>query len=227
MISFAKNIWIWEQPQSFYGLQLGTRMTIIRLQDNALVVHSPVQLTDTLISELGALGQVRYIVCPNKFHHLYVGAFKKQYPEALLFCAPGLEKKRTDIAFDGVISNNQTFPWNPELSHTLIEGIPLVNEVVFFHSLSRSLIITDLALHMRETSHFLTKMLLKLMGAYGHFGLSRMERWVFIRSRNRFQKSLRTVNAWDFERIALAHGTLVEAHGKRRFTEAFAEDLNR
>lgn len=221
MKPLAKDIWVWEQEQTFYGLHIGTRMTVIRLANDTLFIHSPIRLTEPLIKALDALGTVQHVVCPNKFHHLYAGDFKKQYPQARLYCAPGLDKKRPDISFDAVITNESTFPWNPELSHACIEGIPMVNEVVFYHATSRSLVITDLALHVRETPHMFTRFMLWLIGAYGRFGLSRLEKWVFIKDKKRFQQSLRPLFLWDFERIILAHGNLIESQGKQRFQEAF------
>lgn len=223
MIPFANNLWLWEQEQAFYGLELGTRMTVIRLTGDALLVLSPIRLTEDIIDDLNILGEVKYVICPNKFHHLYAADFKKQYPQAKIYCAPGLEKKREDISFDGVITNAQTFPWNPEVEHVVIDGIPMINEVVFFHPLSQTMIITDLALHMRDVSSFKTRMILKLIGAYDRFGLSRLEKWAFIKNTKRFQESLKPLFAWNIERIALAHGTLIEDNGKQRFFEAFKD----
>ncbi len=221
MIPFAGNIWLWEQDQEFCGLELGTRMTVIRLDRNALFVHSPIRLNATIVEQLKKLGDVRFVVCPNKFHHLYIGDFKNHFPEAQFFCAPGLDKKRQDVTFDAVITNQQDLPWNTELAHAVVDGIPMINEVVFHHPASKSLIITDLSLNMRESSSLKTKLLLKLIGAYGHFGLSRLERWAFIRNRRKFSASLKPIFNWDFERIVLAHGTLISANGKELFLQAF------
>ena len=69
----SENIWIVERRQRFYGLEVGTRMTVIRLADGSLLLHSPVRLRPELRSELDAVGRVRYAVAPNRVHHLYAG----------------------------------------------------------------------------------------------------------------------------------------------------------
>ena len=57
MKEFCKNIiFIEEIPLKFFGMQLGTRMTVIRLANNKLFLHSPTKLTSRLIDQLNKLG---------------------------------------------------------------------------------------------------------------------------------------------------------------------------
>jgi Domain of unknown function (DUF4336) len=44
MRELARNLWVVERPQRFYGLEVGTRMTVIRLAGGSLLLHSPVSL---------------------------------------------------------------------------------------------------------------------------------------------------------------------------------------
>jgi hypothetical protein len=83
----ADGVWVADAPFSFFGVRLGTRMTVVRLRDGGLFVHSPVPLTPALRAEVDALGSVRHIVAPNIAHHLYVGEWKEAYPDALLDCS--------------------------------------------------------------------------------------------------------------------------------------------
>ena len=80
----AENLWVEERSQRFYGLEVGARMTVMRLADESLLLHSPVSLDPQLRRELDSLGAVRYAVAPNRFHHLYAGEVAKAYPEARL-----------------------------------------------------------------------------------------------------------------------------------------------
>ena len=52
----AKDLWVAERPQRFYGLEVGTRMTVMRLVDGSLLLHSPIALDAALRRELDALG---------------------------------------------------------------------------------------------------------------------------------------------------------------------------
>ena len=89
----ANKIYIDEIPLRFLGMQLGTRMTVIRMKNNILFLHSPTILTPDLKKQLDELGEVSIIVCPNKLHHLYVNSYVDNYPNAKIYAAPGLEKK--------------------------------------------------------------------------------------------------------------------------------------
>ncbi|MCU0670686.1 MAG: DUF4336 domain-containing protein [Myxococcota bacterium] len=95
----AENLWVAERPQSFFGLPVGTRMTVIRLADERLLLHSPVALDAALRAQLDAIGRVCFVVAPNRVHHLYAGDVAKTYPEARLWIAPGLERKRPDLVY--------------------------------------------------------------------------------------------------------------------------------
>ena len=60
------DLWVVERPQRFYGLEVGTRMTVIRLAAGNLLLHSPVAFEARLCAELDAIGQVRFVVVPNR-----------------------------------------------------------------------------------------------------------------------------------------------------------------
>jgi hypothetical protein len=219
---FANRIWTYEADFKVFGLELGGRMTVVDIdRKGSLLIHSPVRLSDELKKDIDALGEVRVVVAPNKWHHLFVGDFKTQYPSAKFYCAPGLEKKRSDFKFDGVISAAQTFPWNQTLEHKLVEGTPLFNEVVFFLPEEKTLIITDLAIHICESQSLITRVVLKMIGAYGKFGWTKPEKKLFIRDKAAFKASLESILRWNFEKIALTHGTPVLADGQKRLREAF------
>ncbi|MCX5739787.1 MAG: DUF4336 domain-containing protein, partial [Proteobacteria bacterium] len=97
MRELAKDIWVADRPQRFYGLEVGTRMTVIRLVDGSLLLHSPVALDAALRRELDAIGRVRFAVAPNRVHHLYAGKVAVAYQESRLWIGPGSERKRADL----------------------------------------------------------------------------------------------------------------------------------
>lgn len=76
------DVWIEQRPLRFFGLETGTRMTVVRLNGGGLFVHSPVALDDTLRATVDALGPVTAIIAPSRFHHLYVGEWAAAYPSA-------------------------------------------------------------------------------------------------------------------------------------------------
>lgn len=69
-----------------------TRMTVVRLGNNDLWIHSPIHLTPQLRSEIDELGHVKHIVAPNKLHYVYMEEWSQAYPDAKLWATKGLEK---------------------------------------------------------------------------------------------------------------------------------------
>ena len=98
-----ENVWVAEPPLRFGAIELGARMTIIRLDDSSLVLHSPISLTEPLRAELDSIGPVRYVVAPNRFHHLFAAEYAAAYPGSSLYVAPGLQEKRPDLEVAGVL----------------------------------------------------------------------------------------------------------------------------
>ena len=98
----AKDLWVAWTPQSFYGLRFGARMTVVRLDDGSLLLHSPIPIDEGMKSEIDSLGHVGHIVAPNLFHHVHAQSAVALYPSAQLYVAQGLDKKRPDLRPDGI-----------------------------------------------------------------------------------------------------------------------------
>jgi len=209
----APDLWVADRPQTFYGLPVGTRMTVIRLADGALLLHSPVALDAQLRAELDAIGRVRYVVAPNRVHHLYAGDVATVYPEARLWVGPGLERKRPDLQFEAVLGNEAPGEWRDVVEQTFFRGRPYENEVVFFHRPSRTLVLCDLAFNFGPGTATPTRLLMQLIRSYGTFGPSKLDP-LLIRDRVAARASLERILAWDFDRVVVAHGDVLESGGR-------------
>jgi hypothetical protein len=217
----AEDIWIAERPQTFYGLAVGTRMTVVRLAGGRLLLHSAVALDSALRAELDALGRVAYVVAPNRVHHLYAGDVAKAYPDARLWIGPGLERKRPDLRFVAVLDDESPEAWRDEVDQTFFRGRPYENEVVFFHRKSRTLILCDLAFNFGPSAAAPTRVLMKLMRSYGRFGPSKLDP-LLIRDRNAARQSLERILGWDFDRVVVAHGDVLESGGHEALRTGYA-----
>jgi hypothetical protein len=67
------DLWIADSPLHFVGLEVGVRMTAVRLTGPKLLLHSPVAATKELVRKVKELGRVAYLVAPGRLHHLFVG----------------------------------------------------------------------------------------------------------------------------------------------------------
>jgi hypothetical protein len=217
----AQDIWVVERPQRFYGLEVGTRMTVVRLADGSLLLHSPVALDAELRRALDAIGRVRFAVAPNRVHHLYAGRVADAYPEARLWVGPGLEHKRPDLAFDGVLGDEAPAEWKGQVDQVFFRGRPYENEVVFFHRASRTLILCDLAFNFGPRAATPTRLLMRLLRSYGRFGPSKLDP-LLIRDRRAARQSLERILGWDFDRVVVAHGDVLESGGREALRQGYS-----
>ena len=210
-----------ERPQNFYGLPVGTRMTVIRLADGRLLLHSPVALEPELREQLDAIGRVCFAVAPNRVHHLYAGAVAHAYPGTRLWVAPGLERKRPDLVYEAVLGDEAPEEWKGQVDQVFFRGRPYENEVVFFHRPSRTLILCDLAFNFGPRAAAPTRLLMKLLRSYGRLGPSTLDPWL-IRDRRAARASLERILAWDFDRIIVAHGDVLESGGHETLRHGYS-----
>jgi hypothetical protein len=216
-----ENLWVAELPLKFVGLAVGARMTVIRLADGGLWVHSPLRLSPALREAVEPLGPVRFLVAPNKFHHLFIGDWMAAYPQAQAYAAPGLPEKRSDLRFHGVLSEQVPAEWAGQIDVLPWRGTPTYGEVVFFHRASRTLVITDTAHNLGPETAPFTRFIFKTIGGYGRLSTSLIDR-VITRDRAAVRATVDTILKWDFQRVILAHGHIVEQDGARAFREAYA-----
>ena len=202
--AFADNIWIRAIDHAMLGIQLGTRMTIVKLSGGGLFVHSPTRLDSATKAEIDALGEVEHIVAPNNYHHLFAGDFKAAYPGAKLHIAEGLKKKRKDLAFDSVLGPDASPDWAEDLDQLPIEG-SMLGETVFFHRATRTVVSADLAENFTTSAHFPTRTYLKVNGIYGKVGLAKVLRPIF-RDRKATRRSIDKLLEWDLKQVVISHG---------------------
>ncbi len=221
----GEELWCVRAPFSVAGVRLGVRMTIARLPAGGLWLHSPVPLSEEVRAALRDLGQVAHVVAPSKVHHLFVADALAAFPEAMLHCAPGLGRKVPALAAGAELGPVPEPAWAGVLEQEVLGGVPYMNEVVFFHRPSRSLIVTDLLFNIGESSHAWTRLYLRGMGAYGAPRQSRMVR-LCCRDRRALGESVDRILGWPFERIVVTHGAPIEtdtAPGARTPREFLAE----
>ncbi len=221
LTAIADNIWLARQPVVFYGFKMVTCMSIVRLPSGQLFVHSPISLTGEMASQIAALGNVSWIVAPNRLHHLHAISCAQRFPEATLWVAPDLASKNPAFADYPIIPTGAQAPWSDAIDGVFIAGNTELNETVFFHRQSKTLIITDLAVLLGPWDSFGTRSYARLNRCYHCFGHSFLLK-TFFRDKAAARRSLAQVMNWDFTRIVLAHGPVIEHDAKATFAQAFS-----
>jgi Domain of unknown function (DUF4336) len=219
MIELAKDLYVQEARTRFFGLRIATRMTVMRLAGGRLMLHSPIRLTARVRSNLDLLGEVAFLVFPNKFHDQFAEQYQRAYPRARSFAAPGLPERRPELRFDGVLGDRPDPAWQAEIDQAAIAGNPFFREIVFLHRASRTLVVADLVTNFDvQTASLLGRMLARAVGIGRGPAASPEHRW-YTDDPEAAARSLARVAAWDFVNLVLAHGALVEGDGQVVFAQ--------
>ncbi len=226
-VAVAADIWTVEGPEIEYklaGLSLPcpTRMTIIRLRNGSLWLHSPVCFCADLKAWLDTLGPVGTIVAPNSFHTAHTRAWADCYTSADVFAPSAAFGKiacpRTralDAPFDA--------EWHSEIDHHFVD-LGSFGESLFFHRASATLIVTDLMQNFERERIIspLTRFILKLGGATGPKGGPSIEiRLAALPHRARLAAAVAVMLAWEPARIVLSHGKCYEVEVDAEIKTAF------
>ncbi len=213
------NIWHVTEPMRMApGVYLPIRMTVVRTGSGNVLLHSPVSLKQEWAEAVGALGKVRWVVAPNLYHHVHLKPTLQRFPDAQLLAAPGLAKKRPGLSVAAELSGRLP----PELSdfeEVQVVGAPKMNESVFLHRPSGSVIIGDLVFNVTDVPTLATGLMLRVAGTRGGFAKSRL--WNFlVKDKAAFAESLERICAWPAQRIIMGHGDIVEQDAGARLSAA-------
>lgn len=221
----APDIWISDGPVvvAALGFHYPTRMTVIRLADGGLFVHSPVALSDALRAAVQALGPVRHIVAPNDLHHLSIPDWQAAFPDALTHAAPGLRAKRPDIRWDADLTDTPPPAWAGQIGQIVLRGHAITTEVVFHHVASGAIIFTDWLQNLppgwfrgwRGLVAQLDLMVEAEPTVPRKFRLA-------CRDREAVRLAVRTLLRWNPECVLMAHGDPVRADAAAFLRRAFA-----
>ena len=203
------------------GLDARRQMVVARLRGGGLWVHSPAIVTPELRAALAELGPVRHVVGPNRWHDECLKEFQAAYPEAAFHAAPGLAGVRRDVRFAFTLSDTPDADCADEFEQHLVRGMPKMNEVVFWHRRTRSLILADVALNVGPPGTWRDRVFFGLAGAWGRFTPTRFCRSL-MHDRTAVRASLTRISHWDFDRIIVGHGRNIESGGRAAFRGAFA-----
>jgi hypothetical protein len=214
----AANIGIVDGPFEYLtigGIRLPlpftTRMTVVRLSNGDLLLHSPIRFDARLAEEVRRLGTVRHLVSPNQFHYAHIGEWARAFPDALSWASPGVRQRararKANIDFTRNLDAEAPDEWREEIDQMLFPG-GYFKEFIFFHKASRTLILTDTIINLElDKISEPWRTVTKLTGMYHphgqiFFGM----RLPLLIQRRKAKAAIGKIHSWQPQRIVLSHG---------------------
>jgi hypothetical protein len=214
------SIWVTERPIWFSGVRLRSRTTVVRLSGGALWVHSPGPPTDEVCAALDALGEVRWIVVPNRFHHLQTPATAARYPRALVVGPKSAQARNPHVRLTLGADDPAYIRATPELTSIQLRGVPFLDETVFFHPASGSLIAADLVMSACAHDHWSWRIAARICGCYEKVRTPPDVR-MHTRSSVALAESIAQMRALPLEQILVAHADPITDRPVQQLADAW------
>lgn len=228
-----QNIWIVDgdliqMDMKVFKLPFQTRMTVVKLKDGKLWIHSPIASNEDLFTELDALGRVAYLISPNKIHYAYIADWKKRYPHAQAWSSPGVEERaknqKVKLVFDAPLTDESPDFWSDEIDQLIFKGSYVIEEVVFFHKSTKTLIVTDLIENFEpeKIASPIRRKIYRLARVTAPYGQTPIDyRMTFLGKQSEAKLSFSRMLNWKPDKIILAHGLCFFENGTDELRRAF------
>lgn len=206
---FKPGILVAEAEMRMPLMSLPARATAVEVSPRQWVLISPINPKKCDYQSLKRHGEVVAIVAPSCLHHLFVPAVQALFPAAKLWAAPGLRDKRADIPWNYILGQNP-WPYGGTLQPIAIQGMPKLNENVFYVPQAETLVVTDLFFNLLDARGLGAWLILNLFGTYRRFGVSRLF-WLEVKDRKATEASLQSLMDLNFDALLMAHGKAIHS----------------
>ncbi|KAI0824858.1 hypothetical protein BC628DRAFT_375320 [Trametes gibbosa] len=231
----ASDVWTFSRPFTLFGLfPVGGRSTAIKLTAGGVWILASTPLTDATKEKLAELGDVKYIVAGNNFHHLFLKEYKDAYPNAKTIGPEDLNIKKAAEGWqlDAVFSAkapNTLHGFEDEIEHCFFSGYGN-KDVAFYHKASKSVIAADLLMNNPPIEQYSKSSLSprsRIISAMHPRGWQfRWFIWLKEKDKAAMKRDAKKVYEWDFTRYIPCHGDVIEIDAKEAWKAAWNHYLS-
>ncbi|KAI0336653.1 hypothetical protein GY45DRAFT_1376877 [Cubamyces sp. BRFM 1775] len=231
----APDVWTFSRPYTLLGLfPVGGRSTAIKLTSGGVWILASTPLTDETKQKLAELGDVKYIVAGNAFHHLFLKQYKDAYPTAKTLGPEDLNAKKAAEGWqlDAVFSAKTPdlkHGFEDEIEHCYFSGFGN-KDVAFYHKASKTAIGADLLMNNPPKEQYskspLSPKSTLLSTMTPHGWQLRTFIWLKEKDKAAMIRDARKVYEWDFVRFIPCHGDVIETNAKEAWKAAFGRYLS-
>ena len=216
--AIGRRIWVADRELAMAGgVRFPVRMVVIGNETGELMCYSPVSLDADTIEAIGGVGDVRWIVAPNAHHTLFVRECQQVFPNAQVL-APGPVKDCAPQIIDS--QDPRSGRIGEGFEALAVDLRPEFTELVLYHDLSETLIVSDLLFNIHAGSRRL-RWFMRLNGAWQREGHTRLQRLLLIKNRHALGEFYRWAFARPFGQISMSHGQVISADAREVFYQIF------
>lgn len=202
------NLWRVEGPLP--GMGLRRVMTLARLDDGRIVIHSAVPLDDASMTRIEQWGRPGFLVVPSRYHRRDAPAYKRRYTDLCVLCPraarPYVERV---VSVDG---DYDAFPSGQSVRLRHLEGTANREGVMIVeHRAGTTLVFNDLVFNMPHTRGLEGWVLRHVTRSSGGPRFTRISRAFVIKDRSRLKAELlQFAETPKLRRIIVAHHRVID-----------------
>ena len=200
---------LWCVTGTLQGMALKRVMTLVRLEDGRVVIHSAVALDDASMAEIEEWGRPAVLLVPNAFHRLDAPAYVGRYPDLRVLCPRGGRAKIEDVVeVDGYFD---AFEDDPTVALQYLDGVRKAEGVVIVRSPAGATLVFNDAVfnqpHGKGVAGFIFRY---ITDSTGGPKVTRLFRWLAIKDKDAFRSHLlRLAETPDLKRIIVSHHRMI------------------
>jgi hypothetical protein len=189
---------------SLPGMSLKRTMTVARLDDGRLIVHSAIALDESSMKELEAFGRPTFLVVPNGYHRLDAPAYLARYPNMAIYAPKGSRRKIEEVV--PVTASLDAFPPSDSVRFEDVPGVPAEAALWVRSTDGLSLVLTDVVFNMDRKRDLPGFLFTSILGSAPGPRISRLAKLVLVRDRRALRAGLEQWAALpNLKRLIVAH----------------------
>jgi hypothetical protein len=196
---------LWCVVGTLPGMALKRVMTLVRLGDGRIVIHSAIAVSEDTMAEIEAWGQPSVLVVPNGFHRLDAAAYTARFPDLVVLCPEGSRKKVEGVV--RVDGNYHAFEGDGAVRFEHLDGTRKVEGVMAVESpQGTTLVFNDAVFNMPHGSGIAGLIFRFVTGSTGGPRVTRLFRFLAVKDKASFRAHLeRLARTPDLKRIIVSH----------------------
>lgn len=195
---------LWRVVGTIPRVEMRRVMTVVRLGDGRLVIHSAVAMDEPSMAALEAWGRPSFLIVPNRWHRMDAARFKRRYPKLKVLTPPRAQKLVATVV--PVDATHEDFG-DDRVQLAPLAGVGDGEQILRVRSNDGvTLVLTDCIFNMARPRDFLSRTVTTLLGSAPGPRVSRLFKAAVVKDRDAFRGDLeRLATTPELVRLIVAH----------------------
>jgi hypothetical protein len=196
---------VWRVSGALPRMSLRRTMTVVRLGDGRLVIHSAITLDEPSLRELEGWGKPAFLIVPSGYHRLDAAAYKARYPSLRVLAPKNAHARVAEVvAVDG---SYEDFPADDAVKLVPIAGISDVEGAMIVRSADGvTIVLNDVVFNMDKKRDPMGWFITTLLGSAPGPRVSRLFRMMAVKDKQALRADLeRLATTPELVRLIVAH----------------------